>query len=169
MRRSMVDSSFEQWYRAEHPRLVGTLSVISGDRDVAADVAAEAFVRALERWDRVGSMERPGAWTYRVAVNLLRRRQRRAALENRLLARSIRSFPEPSAERDTEVWQAVAALPSKTRAAAALRFVADLTEPEIADVLGVRRGTVATSLKRARDRLAVELADPAPEPEVALP
>jgi len=38
-----------------------------------------------------------------------------------------------------------------------LRYVADLTEPAIAATLGIRRGTVATTLRRAHDRLAAEL------------
>jgi Sigma-70 region 2 len=52
------------------------------------DVTAEAFARALERWERVGSMASPGGWTYRVALNVLRRRLRRGALEEHLLRRA---------------------------------------------------------------------------------
>src|SRR5207302_1262792 len=79
--------SFEDWYRAEHPRLVGVLMGVGADLDTAADVAAEAFSRALERWDRVGAMASPSGWTAQVGFNLLRRRARRHGLEQRLLLR----------------------------------------------------------------------------------
>ena len=85
----MVDTaargSFDGWYRSEHPRLLALLTVAAGDPDVGREITSEAFVRALERWDRVGEMDAPAAWTYRVGVNLLRRRLRRAAFERRLL------------------------------------------------------------------------------------
>jgi predicted RNA polymerase sigma factor len=72
---------FEAWYRREHPRLIGSLAALSGREDVAADAADEAFARALARWPRVSKMASPGGWTYRVALNELRRRLRRGATE----------------------------------------------------------------------------------------
>lgn len=63
--------SFGTWYRAEHPRLLGLLTVVAVDADLASEVTAEAFTRALERWDRIAVMDSPSAWTYRVGVNLL--------------------------------------------------------------------------------------------------
>src|SRR5262245_47817259 len=76
---------FEQWYRAEHPRLLAALVVACGDEHLAQDVTAEAFARALAAWRRVSVMDEPSGWTYRVAINVLRRRARRAATEARLL------------------------------------------------------------------------------------
>ena len=90
-----ANGSFDGWYRAEHPRLLGLLTVVAGDAELAADVTAEAFTRALERWDRVVEMESPSAWTYRVGVNLVRRRLRRAAVESRLRP----DGPAPAAPR----------------------------------------------------------------------
>lgn len=55
------DEGFEVWYRAEHPRLVAVLALDSADVEVARDAASEAFARALERWERVGTMASPTA------------------------------------------------------------------------------------------------------------
>ena len=56
-----ASGSVEAWYRAEHPRLIGLLTVAAGDADVAREVTAEAFSRALERWP--GPCPRPiGRW-----------------------------------------------------------------------------------------------------------
>ena len=155
-----VLSDFEGWYRDEYARMVNSLTLVVGDRSLAADAVGEACAKALARWERVRRMERPGGWVYRVALNEARRRGRRAGRE-RELTMSVPAPVPPPTEPDVELWAAVARLPERTRVAVVLRYVADLTEPDIADALGVRRGTVATMLRRARERLAAELGQPA--------
>lgn len=82
---------FEVWYRQQHPRLVSSLVVIAaGDVATAADVADEAFARAYANWDRVGQMASPGGWTYRTAVNVLRRRFSVGAGRLRAQSRRVR-------------------------------------------------------------------------------
>jgi DNA-directed RNA polymerase specialized sigma24 family protein len=44
-----IDTSFEDWYLREHPRLLATMTVAAGDVDLARDVTHEAFMRVLER------------------------------------------------------------------------------------------------------------------------
>jgi RNA polymerase sigma-70 factor (ECF subfamily) len=147
--------SFDGWYRAEHPRLLGLLTVVAGDGDVAREATAEAFTRALERWDRVGAMDSPSAWTSRVGVNLLRRQVRRAAFERRVLPDPPVPAPPPTVH--PEVWEAVRALPLRQRTAVALRYVCDLPVDEIAPIMGVAVGTVSATLTAARRRLATDL------------
>jgi RNA polymerase sigma factor (sigma-70 family) len=149
-----VERSFDGWYRAEHPRLLGLLTVVAGDTELARDVTAEAFTRALERWDRVGAMDAPSAWTYRVGVNLLRRRLRRAAIENRLRPDGPPPVAPPAIE--SELWNAVRALPVRQRTAVALRYVCDLPHDQIAEVMHVAVGTVSAT-PAARRRLAADL------------
>ena len=96
---------FEAWYRAEHPALLPSLTLMSGAPDLAREVVDEALVRALERWDRVGSMASPGGWTYGVAVNCLRRHQRRSLLERRF-HRQEEGMVEP-VEPTGELWTLV--------------------------------------------------------------
>jgi RNA polymerase sigma factor (sigma-70 family) len=110
-------------------------------------------------------MESPTGWTYRVALNLLRRRARRAALEQR----ALRRMPPPAEglppERAIELWDAVSALPPRARAAVALRYAAGLTEAEVAEAMRVKVGTVSATLTNARRALAVSLSEPADLPE----
>lgn len=159
-----ANGSFDGWYRAEHPRLLGLLTVVAGDADLAAEVTAEAFTRALERWDRVAEMEAPSAWTYRVGVNLVRRRLRRAAVERRLRPDPLPPAAPPAIE--SELWSAVRALPVRQRTAVALRYVCDLPQDEIASVMNVAVGTISATLSAARRRLAADLAPT--EADVAL-
>jgi DNA-directed RNA polymerase specialized sigma24 family protein len=143
---------FESWYSSEHPRLVASLALACGNVDVAAEAADEAFLRALVRWNRVGSMSSPSGWTYRVALNLVRRAIRRANRFSRQEATGIASAPFPGPAGET--WLAVAQLAPRQRTAVVLRYIADLTEAEIATTMGVRRGTVASTLSDARAALA---------------
>jgi len=154
---------FEAWYRREHPRLLAAMVVVCGDLEVARDHSAEAFARALERWDRVEVMENPAGWTYTVAVNLARRRWRRRASE-RPLADGVVPAGVASSEERVDVWRAVASLPLQARTAVVLRYLASMTEAEVATAMGVSVGTVSSSLSVARRRLAVLLSDPKEAP-----
>lgn len=144
---------FEHWYREAHPALVTALTVATGDADVAADSVDEALARALPRWD---GLVDPSAWTYRVALNVARRRLRRRATEARLLRRSV---PRPDLPGPTgELWLLVADLPPRQREAVALRHVGHLTEAQVAEVMGVARGTVSATLRAAHAALHAALA-----------
>lgn len=155
----MVDwGGFEEFYVKEYPRVLASMTLVAGSLDTARDATDEAFARALDRWDRVHGMTSPGGWVYRVGLNLVRRRLRRAAVEQRVLRRHAEepTVPEPVA---TDVWNAVKRLPERQRLAVVLRYVADLPESEVAAVLGVARGTVSASLAAARVRLQTLLVD----------
>ncbi|MGO8871827.1 MAG: sigma-70 family RNA polymerase sigma factor [Acidimicrobiales bacterium] len=141
---------FEAWYKAAYPQLVRVLTVVGGDRELAADAAAEAFACALARWSRVSMMASPSGWTYTVALNDLRRRQRRARLE-RLV--HLRPPPRPVDDDHLEVWEAIRALPLRQRTAIVLHYVVDLPQEEVAEAMGVTAGTVAATLHAARSAL----------------
>lgn len=152
---------FESWYEREHPRLVASLLLVLGDVDLARDAADEACSRALVRWARVSEMDSPGGYVYRIALRDAWRRRRRAGIERRLWARHrVETIvPEPAGE----AWDLVRSLAPRQRTAVVLRYVADLTEADIARVMGVSRGTVSSTLIDARRLLAQQL-DAEPEP-----
>ena len=79
---------FGEWYEAAYRGLYVSMLALTGDRELASDATDEAFVRALAHWSRVSEMDAPEGWTYRVAVNVLRRTTRRRAMERRLLRRA---------------------------------------------------------------------------------
>lgn len=148
---------FEAWYRTTYPRVFTAMVGICGDRNVAAEVADEAFLRAWRHWERVSTMDAPEGWTYRVALNVLRTQLRRRRVERRLLPRMLRraDVDAPAGE----VWELVRALPPRQRVAIVLRYVGDLDEQHIADAMGITRGTVASTLATARRALGAALHD----------
>jgi RNA polymerase sigma factor (sigma-70 family) len=148
---------FAQWYAASYARVQRAVSLAVGDVGVGEEATAEAYARALLHWRTVRNAHRPEAWVYRTALNYVRSRLRRAQLERRWLARQkIDSHPPP--EPPTALWAAVAQLAPRARTAVALRYIADLSEAEVAEAMGISRGAVAATLSKARTRLGELLA-----------
>ncbi len=152
------DDDFERWYELAYPKLLATMVLVIGDLEEAKEVVDEACVRTLVHWSKIAKIERPDGWTYRVAYNVFRRRARRRSFESRFLNRQTKTpdLPAPAGE----IWLLVNELPSRQREVVMLRYVADLTEREIATTLGITRGSVSRSLGTARQRLAADLAEP---------
>jgi RNA polymerase sigma factor (sigma-70 family) len=156
---------FGEWYAGTYRALFVSMLALTGDRELAAEVTDEAFTRALAHWPRVKEMAAPAGWTYRVAVNVLRRTARRRAMERRLLRRAAQ--PSTAGGPEVELWMLLGGLSERQRLAVVLRYVADLPEDEIASVMGVTRGTVASTLFEARRVLAGVLRDEPVEEERA--
>ena len=155
----MDDDGFAAWYREQYRRVFASVLLVSGDHGATADAVDEAFARAWERWGRVRAMDSAAGWTFTVARNLLRRSARRRARE-----RALASPVEPRPEIDVALWQTVRELPDRERELVALRYVAGLTEAQIASTLGIAPGTVARGLHDARAHLHTMLA---PEEDLA--
>ena len=152
---------FETWYRQHHPRLVASLAAVFADPEIARDAADEAIVRAFERWERVSVMASPEGWTYRVAINVARRRMRRLRVEQLIVQRfRSESAPPPAGE----LWHIVASLSERQRLAIVLRHIGHLQEAEIADAMGITRGGVSSTLRAAYRNLRIATeSDPVPE------
>lgn len=146
--------------------------LILRDEGAAQDVCQEAFLRAHRGLARFRTDEPLRPWLLRIVTNLaknvLRSRSRRASLLDRLrrMPESVVPLPEravEAAEQRVEVLDAVARLPADAREAIELRYYLDLSEAEMATVLGVRPGTVKSRLSRARQRLRAEIAERHPD------
>jgi RNA polymerase sigma-70 factor (ECF subfamily) len=149
----------EDVYERDHDRLVQALTVVAGNRETAADVVQEAFVRLVRDWEHVAGYEDPAAWVRRVALNLIHDHRRALWSQARLMLR-IEHPPSLSQEIqpfDLELWQQVRILPVKQRTAIALRYVGDLTLREVAEAMHVSEGTIDQHLRRALRTLREKL------------
>lgn len=138
----------------QYDRVRGALALFTGDRRLAEELAQEAFVKVCQHWERVRTMDAPGAWVHRVGINLALSRARRRRTEVRVTerVRSERSTHSPAADEvlgDEALRRALSALPSDERSALVLRFYADLSVAETAAALAVPEGTVKTRTRRA--------------------
>lgn len=171
--------AFRRLVDREGPGVVAACARVLGDRHEAEDVAQEAFViayRSLAAWRGDGPF---GAWLARIAVRLaVRRASRRKPVvwldplaaesdapgHERYRPSGGAHAPDPSAEllrveRDGEIRAAVAALDEPYREVVALRFFAERSLAEIAEVTDRPLGTVKTHLHRGLARLRKALAE----------
>jgi RNA polymerase sigma-70 factor (ECF subfamily) len=157
------DDDFERLYAAHADALLGFLVYRTGDRALAEDVVADAFERILRtrvRFDPRKSSEK--TWVYTIAVNLLRDRTRRQAVESQAMDRAMQPVGGGRGEIDAvedrdELRRALDALSAEEREAVALRYGGDLTVPEVAKVLGEKQATVHGRVYRALEKMRGEL------------
>jgi RNA polymerase sigma-70 factor, ECF subfamily len=150
---------FESFFEESYGSVVRTVAVAVGDRGRAEDLTQEAFVRAFRRWRQVSAMQRPVTWVYVVAMNAERRRWRREERESGFDDRSDTVLVDPAGAVVTTivVREALARLAPRQRAAVALRYLADLSIAEVAEVMDCAQGTVKASLHQALRNLRVDL------------
>lgn len=157
------------------PLLVRALTAHTGSRPVAEDLAQEALVRCIERWDELTVVANRRAWAMRVAFNLAASRWRRLAVEHRH-RRTVAPDPPPTDEL-LALRHALDRLPARQRAAVICRHLLGFDVRATAAALGCAEGTVKSltfqGLAAIRSRLAVEVDEPTstgdgPAPTLAL-
>jgi RNA polymerase sigma-70 factor (ECF subfamily) len=150
--------TFESFFEGEKDRLLRILSVITGSRGEAEDIAQEAFVRVLQRWDRVSVMEDPAGYLHRTAMNLFRNQARRAGVAVR---RAVGLAPERDvfqAVEDRELAaQALASLTPRQRAALVLTEMLGYPAEEAGRLLGIKASTVWALTHQARTTLRASM------------
>ena len=144
--------AMRQLYLRHAGRLLGLAQRMLGDAAEAEDVLQECFLKAWRGLDRFRGDAAFGTWLYRITINLCRDRARKRQ-------------PQPSQIEPGEAWQApdvlareqleraLRALPEGYREVLLLHDVLELDHGEIAEVLGVARGTSKSQLHKARARM----------------
>ena len=132
-----------------------------GDAGAAEDIAQDAFVRLYASWRRLDRIDHAPSFLRRIVVNQCRSRGRRFAVRERLepLLRGPSSVEQPDVALQLDVWAALAALPPRQRMCVVLRYLEDLTEADIAELMGCSIGTVKSQLHKARRLLGPLLRD----------
>ncbi|MGH9149783.1 MAG: sigma-70 family RNA polymerase sigma factor [Acidimicrobiales bacterium] len=153
---AVPDDGFEAVVRGNLANLVRLAGVLCGDPVWAEDAVAEVFARLYRRWPLEGVVDL-GAYLRRAVINEInggfrRRARARRALDRHRAAASRPASDEEVAERD-RFWRLLVALPPRQRAVLALRYLDDLSEVRVAEVLAVPVGTVKSAAARGLDRL----------------
>jgi RNA polymerase sigma factor (sigma-70 family) len=166
--------SWEQIVTDHSARVYRLAYRLTGNRHDAEDLTQEVFVRVFRSLHTYtpGTME---GWLHRITTNLFldqaRRKQRIRfdALTDEAAVRLPSALPAPDDAQldkmfDADVEAALASLAPDFRAAVVLCDVEGLTYEEIADVLGLKLGTVRSRIHRGRAQLRSSLAHRAPRP-----
>jgi len=143
-----VASSFESLFAAHHERLYRAVYLIVGNGHEAEELTQDAFLRVLERWDRI---ENPEGYLYRCALNATRSRFRRLAYAaRRTLTPGDPEDPFAAADLRDEMVRALRALPERQRAALVLLDLLDYRSEDAARILGITAASVRSLASHGR-------------------
>jgi RNA polymerase sigma-70 factor (ECF subfamily) len=147
-------ASFEGFVTNSQARLFGSLCLMTGSRHEAEEIAQEAYVRVLERWDQVQRLDDPTGYLFVTAMNVFRKRLRRVGIG---LRRSIGMAPSQDAfgavEDRAVILDALAQLPMDQRAALVVTALLGYSSDEAGRMLGARPSTIRARATRARAAL----------------
>jgi RNA polymerase sigma-70 factor (sigma-E family) len=166
------EESFREFVEGSWNRLLRTAYLLTGDHGAAEDLVQTALMRTYRHWGRIESYDSPEAYVRRVMVNANVSAWRR----RKAIVHVVAEPPEPAAgtgagfgagsgagdHQDTyavrdELWRAVQAMSPRMRTAFVLRYFEDLSEAEVASVMGCAVGTVKSQIARGLTKLRGEL------------
>jgi RNA polymerase sigma-70 factor, ECF subfamily len=142
----------EQLYDQEAKTVYRTIYAVVLNRAAAQDLTQETFVRALKGWNRF-DRRNPRAWLLKIASNLAishyrSEKRRRAVPPWQLLARRKDPSPEEAEDRDLASWL-MRPLTGEQRALVVLHYYHQVSRADIAGMLKIPAGTVASRLNKA--------------------
>lgn len=137
--------------------LVRRLTAVLRDPDAALDLAQETYLRAYRAWNRFDGTD-GRAWLYTIGLRLAFNERKRRLRWSQLF-RSSAMRPAIAQPPDLDLHEALGELRPEHRAALLLNAVDGYTQAEIAAMLGVPAGTVASWLSRAKQQLRRALTD----------
>jgi RNA polymerase sigma-70 factor (sigma-E family) len=143
---ALVESP-ESLYRRGYRGAVRLAVALVDSPATAEDIVQDAFAQVWLRWERI---DQPEAYLRACIVNSCRRELRRRQLRRRMPEQPAGAAVDREARL---LLDAVRALPPRRRAVVVLRFYEDLSEAEIARLLGMRPGTVKATLHQALAQL----------------
>jgi RNA polymerase sigma-70 factor (sigma-E family) len=159
-----ADEALEQLYAVHWRSLVRLGVLLLHDQGAAEEVVQDAFVAVHGRWRRLRDPDLALAYLRQTVVNRSRSALRHRAVENRYvvhersrLGTTGSSSPEEQGAQRAVVLDALRRLPERQREVIALRYYLDLSEAEIADTLGISKGTVKSTASRAVQALDAAL------------
>lgn len=154
--------TFEEFVTDRLPASLRFAAVLTGDRASAEDIIQEVLARAYQRWDKISSMDHPELYIRRMIVNEYassRRKLWRLVPSGRGGDFDDRIVPDHAnhqADRDALLAE-LTRLPRRQRAALVLRYYEELSDGEIAEVLGCTPVTIRSYISRALAALRVEM------------
>jgi RNA polymerase sigma-70 factor (sigma-E family) len=148
---------FEEFVAIASPRLLRTAFLLTRDAGHAEDLLQTALARAWRAWSRVDGDPEP--YVRRIIVNShatwWRRRWRGEEPTADLPERPGES-PQNAVDEREWLWQALGRLPRRQRTVLVLRFYEDLTEAQVAGLLGCSVGTVKSQASKALAKLRLD-------------
>jgi RNA polymerase sigma factor (sigma-70 family) len=154
------DLAFEEFFQEEYAGLVRAVYLLTASQVEAEELAQEAMARIYAQWDRVRSMDSPGGYAYRVAVNLNRQRVRHLAVRmRRLFAMRPNLDSQEPPETTRQIEEAIRSLSKGQREAFMLVEWLGFSAEEAGRTLRIAPASVRSRVHRARAVLRERLRD----------
>jgi len=150
-------SDLEALFRHHWPPAYRAAYLVVHDSAAAEDIAQEAFLAAVRALDRFDRRRQFGPWLHRIVVNRAIDWSRARALRREVGEGALGSVPaaeQPDNPHSRALASALGELSPEHRAVIVLRHLLEYTPGEIAELLGLPRGTVNSRLRRGLDELA---------------
>jgi RNA polymerase sigma-70 factor (sigma-E family) len=152
------DLDFAEFVREVSPRLLRTAYLLSGSQDSAEDLVQEALERVCRRWHRIARTQAPEAYTRQIVVNLANDRWRHIVRFREGDHAQVFDRPDPRDEyTDLDVRDQLGTLlmelPMKMRTVIVLRYLHDMDNAQIADLMNITPNTVRSQLSRGLTKL----------------
>jgi RNA polymerase sigma factor (sigma-70 family) len=140
-------------YVGQMPGAIGLAYLLSGDRAQAEDLAQEAWVRVGGRFRRPRAPEALASSLRRTVIGLFlsHHRRARAGLRNEGVEGSEGNSDVPDVGGGERLWEAIGQVTARQRAAVVLRYFEDLSERQVADVMGISAPAARSLMARAME------------------
>jgi RNA polymerase sigma-70 factor (sigma-E family) len=148
------EEAFDRFFRSTYAESIRLAHLLTGDRWAAEDIAQDTYTRLHGRF---AALDNADAYLRVSLVNAAQSFHRSRGREAARLQRLAIGATETVAPEAAELLDAVDRLPHRQRAVVVLRYYLDLSETEIAAVIGCRPGTVKSLASRALARLSKEI------------
>jgi RNA polymerase sigma-70 factor, ECF subfamily len=141
---------FDEFYRGNYERIRRAMALSFRDPAMGEEITQEAFYRALRRWPKVSKLEHPDAWTMLVALNcgkdVSRRRRRHEDKALLVASTGTEAGGEAGVDDRLAIVGLLASVTDRQREILILRYICQLSVPEIAKLLNRAEGTVKATL-----------------------
>jgi RNA polymerase sigma-70 factor (sigma-E family) len=146
------DADFSEWMTARQSWLLRTAYLLTGDTHTAEDIVATCLAKLYLAWPRIESRGNVDAYARRTLVNETNSLWRRAWKRHEVIREHLPEQPihhEHHSGDHEALWAFVNTLPTKQRSVVVLRYYEQLSEAEVAEVMGISIGTVKSQCSRA--------------------
>jgi RNA polymerase sigma-70 factor (sigma-E family) len=153
------DIDFDEFVVSRGRSLLHSAYLLTGNVADAEDLVQSALAKTYQAWDRIEDRKALDGYVRRAMVNThiswWRRRKVDEYPTDDIPDQPVADSPVSSEQHDA-LRRAIERLPHRMRAAVVLRYFEDMTEAEVADVLGVSQGTVKSTVSRAVAKLRTD-------------
>jgi RNA polymerase sigma-70 factor (sigma-E family) len=158
-----AEEAFREFVEGSWHRLLRTAYLLTGDHASAEDLVQTALMQTYRHWRRIRRTDAPEVYVRRVLVNCNTSVWRRRRVHEYSTAavpeiRRVHDHQDAYAVRD-ELWRSVKEMPPRMRTVFVLRYFEDMSEADVAEVMGCAIGSVKSQISRGLTRLRADLAE----------